>query len=128
MSRDPESSLDQPMTTAGLQAKVTLRRTWFEAHPNQPMPEGRAEVERLFAAIEADAIRAADHSAGPDLACVVCLYVRREAEPAITIKEGQAVCEDHAGDIPMGETLAHAVYRLKREDPKSYDNMREQGK
>ena len=43
----------RPQTTAGLQAKVSLRHAWFEAHPNQPMPEGRAQVERLFAAIEA---------------------------------------------------------------------------
>lgn len=40
------------MTTAGLQAKVSLRRAWFEAHPNQPVPESRAAVEKLFAAIE----------------------------------------------------------------------------
>jgi hypothetical protein len=46
---------NQPMTTAGLQAKVWLRRAWFEAHPNQPMPEGRAQVEALFSAIEAEA-------------------------------------------------------------------------
>ena len=38
-----------------MQAKVSLRGAWFAAHPNQPMPEGRAEVERLFAAIEAEA-------------------------------------------------------------------------
>ena len=46
---------DQPMTTAGLQAKVSLRRAWFESHLNQPIPEGRAEVEALFAAIEREA-------------------------------------------------------------------------
>lgn len=50
----------QAMTTAGLQAKVALRRAWFEAHPNQPIPEGRAEVERLFVAIEEEARRASD--------------------------------------------------------------------
>ena len=44
---------DRVMTTPSLQAKVSLRGAWFAAHPNQPMPEGRAEVERLFAAIEA---------------------------------------------------------------------------
>lgn len=60
LSADP----NRPMTTAGLQAKVTLRRVWFEAHPNQPMPEGRDEVERLFAAIEADAARASTPDPG----------------------------------------------------------------
>ena len=47
--------VSRPMTTAGLQAKVRLRQAWFEAHLNQSMPEGRAQVERLFAAIEAEA-------------------------------------------------------------------------
>ena len=45
-------------TTTGLQAKVTLRRAWFEAHPNQPPPEGRARVDALIAAIEAEAVAA----------------------------------------------------------------------
>lgn len=49
------SSEPRAMTTAGLQAKVALRGAWFESHPNQPMPEGRAEVERHFAAIEREA-------------------------------------------------------------------------
>jgi len=43
------------MTTPADAAKVRLRRAWFEAHPNQPIPEGRAEVDVLFAAIEAAA-------------------------------------------------------------------------
>jgi hypothetical protein len=48
---------EQPMTTAGLQAKVRLRRAWFEAYPNQPTPESRAEVDALLAAIEEEAVR-----------------------------------------------------------------------
>ena len=34
-------------------AKARLMWAWFEAHPNQPMPEGRREVEALFEVIEA---------------------------------------------------------------------------
>ena len=34
-------------------AKARLMFAWFEAHPNQPMPEGRREVEALFEVIEA---------------------------------------------------------------------------
>jgi hypothetical protein len=45
---------DRPMTTAGLQAKVQLRKAWFATHPDQPVPEARAAVEELFSAIEAD--------------------------------------------------------------------------
>ena len=61
IAREAEATLadngaDRPMTTAALQAKVRLRRAWFEAHPNQPAPEARAEVEALFAAIEAEAV------------------------------------------------------------------------
>ena len=55
-SREPRTAA---MTTAGLQAKVRLRQAWFEAHPNQPIPEARDEVERLFVAIEDEAARAA---------------------------------------------------------------------
>lgn len=51
--------MSEPMTTEGLQAKVRLRQAWFTAHPNQPIPEGRAEVDALFAAIEAEARREA---------------------------------------------------------------------
>ena len=47
----------RPMTTAGLQAKVELRRAWFEANPNQPIPEARAQVDRLIAAIEREVLR-----------------------------------------------------------------------
>jgi len=79
IAREAEATLtdngaDRPMTTAALQAKVRLRRAWFEAHPNQPAPEARAEVEALFAAIEAEAIaderaRIADAVRGLDGEC-----------------------------------------------------------
>ena len=36
-------------------AKARLMWAWFEAHQNQPMPEGRKEVEALFEVIEASA-------------------------------------------------------------------------
>ena len=55
---------DGAATTAGLQAKVRLRQAWFEAHPNQPLPEAKAEVERLFAAIEAEALAPDERQAG----------------------------------------------------------------
>lgn len=55
MSEPHRSRGPAPQTTAGLEAKVRLRRTWFEAHPNQPIPEGRAQVDALIAAIEAEA-------------------------------------------------------------------------
>ena len=48
-----------PQTTLGLAAKARLRAAWFEAHLNQPVPEGRAEVERAIGAIEAEAVAAA---------------------------------------------------------------------
>lgn len=48
---------DRPMTTAGLQAKVALRRAWFEAHPNAPLPEAREQVNRLIADVEDEAVR-----------------------------------------------------------------------
>lgn len=53
------------MTTAGLQAKVALRGAWFDANPNKPLPEAREEVERLFAAIEDDALRGASRGEAP---------------------------------------------------------------
>jgi hypothetical protein len=53
--QDRAAPRTEASTTAGLQAKVQLRWAWFEAHPNQPMPEGRAEVEALFLAIEREA-------------------------------------------------------------------------
>ena len=40
-------------------AKARLMWAWFEAHENQPMPEGRREVEALFEVIEAEARAAA---------------------------------------------------------------------
>jgi predicted RNase H-like HicB family nuclease len=36
-------------------ARQLWDRAWFEAHLNQPMPEGRAQVARYFDAIEAEA-------------------------------------------------------------------------
>lgn len=45
-----------PMTTPALQAKVRIRQAWFEAHPGQPLPEGRAQVDRLIEEIEAGAV------------------------------------------------------------------------
>ncbi len=39
--------------TTGSRAKDALLAAWFVAHPNQPMPEGRAIVEGLLADIDA---------------------------------------------------------------------------
>lgn len=49
-----------PATAAGRalpvkDAKRLLMQAWFEAHPNQPMGEGRNVVERCFSAIEHEA-------------------------------------------------------------------------
>lgn len=55
------------MTTAGLQAKVELRRAWFATHPDKPIPDAREEVEGLFAAIESEAVRHYEPSPGSDM-------------------------------------------------------------
>ena len=43
-----------PTTDAG-KARNALTMAWFGANPNQPMPEGRAQVEKHLRAIEAEA-------------------------------------------------------------------------
>lgn len=48
-------------TAAAGRAKRQLRSAWLNAHPNQPIPEGIAEVDALFLAIEAEA-RAAERA------------------------------------------------------------------
>lgn len=40
-----------------------------------------------------------------ELKCGICLYIKDEAEEAITIIEGLAVCYDH-----MGYVNSHAIH------------------
>lgn len=49
----PRSPQTRPMTAT--EARTKLRIAWFESHPNQPMSEGRAQINRYFAAISAEA-------------------------------------------------------------------------
>jgi hypothetical protein len=46
-------------TTAGLSAKVELRRAWFAAHPDTPADIAREQVDGLFASIEREAVETA---------------------------------------------------------------------
>lgn len=44
------------------------------------------------------------HPDDMDLKCVFCYFVRREhPEPAITVMNGQAVCDDHTYYVQGGE-------------------------
>ncbi len=78
---DPTREPATAATTIGLLAKVRLRQVWFEAHPNQPIPEGRQQVETLFAAlfaaIEASA-RAASEARVAELEAAIRFYLSRE--------------------------------------------------
>jgi hypothetical protein len=59
MSTTPPPS-DGANTTPALEAKWKLRKAWFEVHvPTYTVHEARADVERLFVAIEDEAGRAA---------------------------------------------------------------------
>jgi hypothetical protein len=37
------------------------------------------------------------------LACSLCLFTRTEANAAVTVLNGQAVCEDHLGYVQGGD-------------------------
>ena len=55
MTTEPRTKA-QAMTTPGLAAKARIRGAWFAAF-DRPLPELRAEVGQLFAAIETEAAR-----------------------------------------------------------------------
>ena len=98
---------DRVMTTPSLQAKVSLRGAWFAAHPNQPMPEGRAEVERLFAAIEAEA-RAAPDPAPLDVERLArALHDCRMVVVAHGKFTDKCICNDIARFIVREKRAAH---------------------
>lgn len=56
------------------------------------------------------------------LFCVLCLFIRRKANQAVTVTMGFAVCDDHLQSFGMSTELAQAITRQKAEDPLSYDN------
>ncbi len=45
----PSDDLTAAWARQEMEAQVRLRQTWFEAHPNQPMPEGRRWLAALSA-------------------------------------------------------------------------------
>jgi hypothetical protein len=56
------------------------------------------------------------HPDDMDLKCVFCLYVRKDnPEPAITIMNGQAVCDDHSYYVQGGE-FARALTIIQRDE------------
>lgn len=46
------------------------------------------------------------------LFCAVCWYIREDAEEAITIIDGHALCEDHVG-LFSSHTLSYAIIEHK---------------
>lgn len=55
------------------------------------------------------------------LYCVFCMYVRKEEnKPAVTIMNGQAVCEDHAYYAQGGE-LSRILAVIKLDEEKKHD-------
>lgn len=53
-----------------------------------------------------------------DLICVFCLFVRKQnAEKAVTIMNGQAVCGDHVYYTRSGE-FTHALAMVVRDEKK----------
>lgn len=61
------------------------------------------------------------HPDDVDLKCVFCLYVRKDnPEPAITIMNGQAVCDDHSYYVQGGE-FARALTIIQRDELRNRD-------
>lgn len=67
----------------------------------------------LTAATAAGRLRA--DAERPGLLCAFCLFTREHGEPAVTVLNGQAVCDEHNGYAQGGEH-AHALIRVRHHD------------
>ena len=103
----------RPMTTAGLQAKFRLRKAWFEAHPNQPIPEGKAEVDALLAAVEQEARAALAQPAAPaPERCARCGHVHPAPPDPRKMPCVECDCWSHSAPSPQpAEALRDARER-----------------
>lgn len=71
------------------------------------------EWDRLQALAAAEAL--ADQNRAMSLCCAVCLYAREgQAEEAVTVIEGYAVCDDHLGHVAQGQRFV-AIMRTAKE-------------
>jgi hypothetical protein len=50
------------------------------------------------------------------LYCALCYFVRSDAEEAVTVINGQAVCDDHLGYV-QGGVFTQALILVKRNEP-----------
>ena len=53
------------------------------------------------------------------MTCVVCIYTRDDGNDAVTVVNGQAVCDEHLTYIGMGEELAYVINLVQRNEERA---------
>lgn len=76
----------------------------------------RFDIEEVRAALAGrQRARARKAPAAPALVCAVCFYVSEAATPAVTVINGLAICEDHAGRAMDTGELWRIIAAIRKE-------------